>query len=58
MVKVLTSEEETYRRLAADLYDHGTVLRDDKFRWLYISFTAFLVGMVGTAAAVLVELYG
>ena len=56
VVKVLTSEEETYRRLAADLYDHGTVLRDDKFRWLYWSFTAFLIGMVGTAVAVIISL--
>ena len=50
MIKVLSSEEETYRRLTADLYDHGKVLRDDKFSWLYWSFTLFLVGMVLTAA--------
>ncbi len=56
VVKVLSSEEETYRRLAADLYDHGKLLRDDKYRWLYYSFTAFLVGMVVTAAAVVIEL--
>ena len=56
VIKVLSSEEETYRRLAADLYDHGKMLRDDKFRWLYYSFTAFLVGMVVTAAAVVIEL--
>ena len=30
MMKVLSSEEETYRRLTADLYDHGKVLRDDE----------------------------
>ena len=56
VIEVLTSEEETYRRLAADLYDHGKLLRDDKYRWLYYSFTAFLVGMVVTAAAVVIEL--
>ena len=56
VIAVLTSEEETYRRLAADLYDHGKLLRDDKYRWLYYSFTAFLVGMVVTAAAVVIEL--
>ena len=56
MIKVLSSEEETYRRLTADLYDHGKVLRDDKFSWLYWSFTLFLVGMVTTAAAVVYEL--
>ena len=56
MMKVLTSEEETYRRLARDLWDHGHVLRDDKFRWLYMSFTVFLWGMVGTAVVVIATL--
>jgi Family of unknown function (DUF5706) len=53
VVKVLSSEEETYRRLARDLWDHGRVLRDDKFRWLHWSFTLFLVGMLATAIAVI-----
>ena len=58
MMKVLSSEEETYRRLTADLYDHGKVLRDDKFSWLYWSFTAFLFGMLVTALAVVLDLTG
>ena len=58
VIKVLSSEEETYRRLTADLYDHGKVLRDDKFRWLYWSFTLFLVGMLVTAFAVVLDLTG
>ena len=57
-IKVLSSEEETYRRLTQDLYDHGKVLRDDKFSWLYWSFTMFLVGMLVTAAAVVLDLTG
>lgn len=56
MIRILSSEEEVYRRLTADLYDHGTVLRDDKFSWLYWSFTAFLFGMLCTAAAVVWQL--
>ena len=56
VIKVLSSEEETYRRLARDLWDHGQLLRDDKFRWLYWSFTMFLVGMLVTAIAVIVAL--
>ena len=56
MIKVLSSEEETYRRLTADLYDHGKVLRDDKYSWLYWSFTLFLLGMVLTACAVVYQL--
>lgn len=58
MIKVLSSEEETYRRMTQDLYDHGKVLRDDKFSWLYWSFTMFLVGMLITAAAVVLDLTG
>lgn len=56
MIKVLSSEEEVYRRMTRDLYDHGRVLRDDKFSWLYWSFTLFLVGMVATAIAVIWQL--
>jgi hypothetical protein len=57
VVKVLSSEEEVYRRMAADLYDHGKVLRDDKFSWLYWSFTVFLWGMLITAIAVVIQLF-
>jgi hypothetical protein len=42
--------------MTRDLYDHGRVLRDDKFSWLYWSFTLFLVGMVATAIAVIWQL--
>jgi hypothetical protein len=56
MIEVLSSEEETYRRMTQDLYDHGKLLRDDKFSWLYWSFTLFLVGMVVTAIAVIYQL--
>jgi len=58
VIGVLTSEEETYRKMAEDLYDHGKLLREDKFSWLYWSFTAFLVGMVATAIAVVIQLVG
>ena len=56
MIRVLSTEEEVYRRMTRDLYDHGKVLRDDKFSWLYWSFTLFLVGMVATAIAVIWQL--
>lgn len=56
MMRVLSSEEETYRRLTRDLWDHGHVLRDNKFRWLYWSYTFFFWGMVVTAAAVVGQL--
>lgn len=56
VMRVLSSEEETYRRLARDLWDHGHILRDDKYRWLYWSFTFFLYGMMVTAVALIVDL--
>ena len=56
VIRVLSSEEETYRRLARDLWDHGHILRDNKYRWLYWSFTFFLYGMIVTAVALVVQL--
>ena len=57
VVKVLSSEEETYRRLAKDIYDHGCSLRADKYRWLYWSYTLFLVGLVVTFGSLLLKLF-
>jgi hypothetical protein len=57
MLKVLTCEEETYKRLARDIYDHGVILRADKYRWLYWSYTLFLVGLVITFGALLINLF-
>lgn len=56
MMRVLSSEEETYRRLTRDLWDHGHVLRDNKYRWLYWSYTFFFWGMIITACAVVGQL--
>ncbi|MEO7504697.1 MAG: Pycsar system effector family protein [Sphingomicrobium sp.] len=56
MMRVLSSEEETYRRLTGDLWDHGHVLRDNKYKWLYWSYTFFFWGMIITAAAVVGQL--
>jgi len=56
MMRVLSSEEETYRRFTRDLWDHGHVLRDNKYKWLYWSYTFFFWGMVITAAAVVGQL--
>jgi hypothetical protein len=57
VIKILSSEEETYRRLAKDIYDHGCILRSDKYRWLYWSYTLFLVGLVITFGALLLNLF-
>jgi hypothetical protein len=56
MIKVLASEEETYRHLAGSIYDHGCILRREKYRWLYWSYTFFLTGLIATGLAVVWEL--
>ncbi|MCW3796747.1 DUF5706 domain-containing protein [Sphingomonas sp. BN140010] len=56
MIKVLSSEEATYRHLAGSIYDHGCVLKREKYRWLYWSYTFFLTGLVVTGLAVVWEL--
>ncbi len=56
VMRVLSSEEETYRRLARDLWDHGHILRDTKYKWLYWSYSFFFWGMIITASAVVGQL--
>lgn len=53
----LASPEESIRSMARDIYDHGQLLKKDKFSWLYWSYTAFLWGMWITAIVVLVDVY-
>ena len=56
-IDVLASPEESIRAMASDIYDHGKLLKSDKFRWLYWSYSAFLWGMWITAFVVLLDLY-
>jgi hypothetical protein len=56
-VRTLADTEGSIRAMAADIYDHGKLLKADKFSWLYWSYTAFLWGMWITAAVVLVDIY-
>ena len=55
VIKTLASEEETYRKMARSIYDHGCVLKREKYVWLYWSYTLFLVGLVLTFAAVVFD---
>ena len=55
-MRVLGSEEETYRHLTRDLWGHGHTLRDTKFKWLYWSYTFFFWGMIVTALTVVGQL--
>ena len=56
MIEILRSEEATYRVMARDLYQNGRVLQFKKYRYLSYAYTAFLVGIVATFAAFLVDL--
>lgn len=56
-VRVLADPEASIRTMAADIYDHGKLLKADKFSWLYWSYTAFLWGMWITAAVVVLDTY-
>lgn len=55
-LKVMRSEETVYRHIARSVYDHGFVLRKEKYRWLYWSYTFFLTGLIVTGLAVVWEL--
>jgi len=55
MLRALASEEDAYRHMARSIYDHGCVLRKEKYRWLYWSYTLFLMGLFLTFASVLYE---
>jgi hypothetical protein len=56
-VDTLASPEESIRAMARDIYDHGVLLKKDKFSWLYWSYTAFLWGMWITAIVVVIDIY-
>ncbi|MEO8618900.1 MAG: Pycsar system effector family protein [Sphingomicrobium sp.] len=56
-VRVLADPEASIRAMASDIYDHGKLLKSDKFSWLYWSYTAFLWGMWITAGVVVVDIY-
>jgi hypothetical protein len=56
-VRSLADPEASIRAMAADIYDHGKLLKADKFSWLYWSYSAFLWGMWITAVVVVGDLY-
>ena len=57
VIKLMTSEEETFRHMARSVYDHGCVLKKEKYRWLFWSYTLFLIGLIITFAAVVFQVY-
>ena len=55
LVDQMRSEEKVYRMMARDLYQNGAVLQRHKYRYLRYAYRTFLVGMVLTAAAFVIE---
>lgn len=56
-IRTVADPEAAARAMAADIYDHGKLLKADKFSWLYWSYSAFLWGMWITAVVVVADLY-
>lgn len=56
MVEILRSEEDTFRTMARDLYQNGRVLQFEKYRYLSYAYTIFLIGLIGTFVAFLIEM--
>lgn len=57
IVGILRSEEATYRAMARDLYQNGKFLHHSKYRYLTMAYTVFLIGLVATLIAFIVELW-
>ncbi|TMJ18974.1 MAG: hypothetical protein E6G92_03935 [Alphaproteobacteria bacterium] len=55
VVGQMRSEEKVYRMLARDLYQNGAVLQRHKYRYLAYAYRTFLVGIVATAIAFVVQ---
>jgi hypothetical protein len=55
MIDVMRDEETTYRTMARDLYQNGIVLQKKKYYYLTRSYQAFLVGIILTLAAFLLQ---
>ncbi|HEV2747313.1 MAG TPA: Pycsar system effector family protein [Allosphingosinicella sp.] len=56
IIEILRSEEETYRRMARDLYQNGQVLQHKKYKYLSYAYSLFLTGLVTTFGAFLIEM--
>ena len=54
----LASDDSIYRTMARDIYQNGCVLRHKKYRMLSWAYRIFLVGLVASAAAFVLEAWG
>lgn len=51
----LRTEDSFYRTMARDIYQAGSVLQNKKYRMLAYAYRTFLVGLVASAAAYVIE---
>lgn len=56
LLERLTSDEGAFRTMMHDLYQNGQVLQRRKYRFLGYAYRMFIVGLVATLAAFIVEL--
>ena len=55
ITKRLGSDDSVYRTMARDIYQYGCVLQHKKYRFLGWAYRIFLVGLVASATAYVVE---
>ena len=55
MIDVMRNEEATYRTMLRDLYQNGIVLQKKKYYYLTRAYQAFLVGIILTLVAFLLQ---
>jgi hypothetical protein len=55
LVEQMRSEEAVYRMMARDLHQNGSVLQRHKYRYLRYAYRTFLIGIVATALAFIVQ---
>ena len=56
ILDLMRSEEATYRAMTRDLYQNGMVLQKKKYYYLARAYQAFLIGIVLTLVAFLIQL--
>jgi hypothetical protein len=55
VLEELKTDEAIYRAMLRDIYQNGQVLQRKKYRYLGYAYRAFLVGLVATVAALVVQ---
>lgn len=55
MIDTMRDEEATYRIMARDLYQNGMVLQNKKYYYLTRAYQAFLIGIVLTLLAFVIQ---